>query len=201
MGPVHGHDVGQPSHLIGAAVIGGDAQAAGRVDEIGGMSGIGDLDLGGAGGLPERDRHGPRRGIGHRQAFAALWLLGEGRGEECAEQRQSRRNKSPHSRPRCVLGKSSAQRGASPMGCYHQRASATPSLRPQPNVPVAANRRRWGRLGPRATLSIESASACSGVGSCLPIFRWTRLQISPDIMRSTVGAASVLAWLRCFTST
>lgn len=93
VGPVHGDDIGQPADLIGAAVIGRDAHTARRVDEIGGVTGIGDLDLGRDRRLPERDRHGAGRRIRHRQAFAALWrLLGEGRGETCAQQRKCRRN-------------------------------------------------------------------------------------------------------------
>jgi hypothetical protein len=56
------------------------------------MAGIGDLDLGRGGCLPESDRRGAGRRIRHCQAFAALWLLGEGRREECAKESEDRKN-------------------------------------------------------------------------------------------------------------
>ncbi|MNU11215.1 hypothetical protein D3C72_2588940 [compost metagenome] len=45
MRPVHGDHIRQAIGLVHAAVIGGDADAAGRFDEIGGMADKGDLHL------------------------------------------------------------------------------------------------------------------------------------------------------------
>ena len=99
---VHGDDVGQPAGGIGAAEIGRDPHPPGRVDVVGRMPGIGDRDLVGLRiRRAETDRHGARRGIGHRQAFAARGVLRRGGGgDQRAEQGQNGTKTSQHNQAR-----------------------------------------------------------------------------------------------------
>jgi hypothetical protein len=104
---VHRHDIGRLARSVGAAEIGGDGDVAGRLDDVGGMAGIGDGYL----ALFRRDRreideHGARQGLRHRKAFARrrLYLRETGqRRQTDADDRNDRRDDEPqmrHRRPR-----------------------------------------------------------------------------------------------------
>ena len=95
--PVHGDDVGQAAGAIGAAVVGRDPHAARGLDVIGRMASIGDGDLFGLRrDPPKTDRRGARRRIRHRQALAALGLLGAGRRHQPTQHGNDDREGSQH---------------------------------------------------------------------------------------------------------
>src|SRR6266513_1818915 len=152
VGAVHGHHVGHAPCGVGAAVIGRDPHAAGRVDVIGRVAGIGDRDLIRLGrGLSETDRLHARRGIGHRQAFAAAWaLLRRRRSDQRAEEGnndsdvsqhgKARLEKTPHSIAQCRFRHGTNLRRArvhSRCGLiFHVAARIAAVMRPVMSAPI-----------------------------------------------------------------
>lgn len=62
--------------------------------------------------------------MGHRQTFAALWLLGEGRREEQAEEGKDRQDQSRHNAiTRCAFGESVSSNLCDVMRRYGSRAN------------------------------------------------------------------------------